>query len=126
MPSERKNQLFQATLQNDLKAVEMPPDFWPRLRNVAHIYIAKWARADEIAQQLGRESKNTNDQMELALIQADFCSIRADALDAARQEFGAERFDRFLYQAIAPHRFHVEYETLSTKEKLLWVARGCR
>lgn len=126
MPSEHKNQVAQEMHQQDAEEVGMPADFWPRLRQIAHVYIVKSARADELGQQLRRDAKNTNGKMELALIQGDLCSIGADALEAARQEFGAERFDRFLYQSIAPHNFIVQYETLPTKDTLLWTARGCK
>lgn len=30
------------------------------------------------------------------------CRSRAAAIEAARQEFGRERFDRFLYEAMTP------------------------
>ncbi len=52
------------------------------------------------------------------------CSLRADALAAARAAFGRCPFDRFLYEAVAPGR--VVSSRHETAESAAWIERGCQ
>ncbi len=54
-----------------------------------------------------------------------YCSARADALRRAREKFGNEQFDRFLYTAVAP-RVVVFADEPMTAEQLRTIAEGCR
>ena len=55
------------------------------------------------------------------------CQLRADALQTVRQKLGAEKFDRFLYQAIAP-RISISSDLPFANEewRLRYVEGGCR
>jgi len=123
----RSSQLVRKGLMREVKKHGLPPDFWERLQNVSAIYVAdSWAERD-----LGESLHETTGaaraqvQTKLALKQTDVCRSRADALAAARKEFGRERFDRFLYGAIAINKFRSETE-LPTAEILRWSEGGCR
>jgi hypothetical protein len=61
----------------------------------------------------------------LELKHGDACRSRADALAAARKEFGRERFDRFLYEVIAVHMF-LAADRLPDPEILRQAELGCR
>jgi hypothetical protein len=123
----RTSQLFRKGLMAEVRRHGLPPDFWERLQSLSAIYIAdSWAERD-IGHSLQKVSGPARRRSEaaLALKQVDVCRSRADALSAARKEFGRERFDRFLYEAIAVHKFHSETR-LPDPQMLRHVEAGCR
>jgi hypothetical protein len=91
---------FRKGMQPEVDRLGLPADFWERLRVTSIDYVAAAGSEDE-------------------------CRSRADALAASRGEFGEERFDRFLYEVIAVHKFHSADE-LPDPEVLRRVVRGCR
>lgn len=104
----------------------LPIDFWERLEKVTAVYITD-ARTEvdllEPATQATERGRKAREALRIK--QKDLCASRAAALDAARKEFGQERFDRFLYEAIAPNMFRVE-DRVADPQVLGWVAGGCR
>lgn len=111
----------------EVKRHGLPPDFWERLQSVSAIFIAdSWAERD-IGQGLHKLSGRARKRVEeaLTLRQTDVCRSRADALAAARNEFGRERFDRFLYEVVAVHMFSVA-DRLPDPELFRQAAEGCR
>ncbi|HEV7769011.1 MAG TPA: hypothetical protein VGQ76_28720 [Thermoanaerobaculia bacterium] len=110
--SPRSGQLLRNGLMPEVKRLDLPPDFWERLRSVSTIYIA-----DSFTEPDLRED-------ELALKQRDVCRSRATALADARREFGQERFDRFLYEGIAVSKFRSD-DRLPTLELLRHIEEGC-
>lgn len=111
----------------DVKRHGLPPDFWERLRSISGLYIAdSWAETDT-GQSISKLNGSARSRAEeaLALKQVDVCRSRADALAAARSEFGTERFDRFLYEVIAVTKFHAT-DRLLDAELLRRAEKGCR
>lgn len=112
----------------EVKRHGMPGDFWQRLQTVSTVYLADYRAVSDL---LDTDSPHLNtparQRMDAALQlkHADACRSRADALAAARKEFGRERFDRFLYEVIAVHMFSVA-DRLPDPEILRQAERGCR
>lgn len=123
----RTGQLFRKGFMPEVKRRGLPPDFWERLRSVSAIYVADSQALMEIGPGARQQSGRARDRAEqaLALKQGDECRSRADALAAARSEFGRERFDRFLYEVIAVNKFHSE-DRLPDPKLLRWAEEGCR
>ncbi len=93
-----------------IKAGFDPQTFWPALQSVSSEYLA----LREIASHSSAES-------------AEKCRARFAALDAARGMFGAERFDRMLYTAVAPGTaLGAGSLSRDPAQQLRWEADGCR
>ena len=119
---------FRRGLMPEVRRVGLPGDFWERLRTVSSVYIADaWAEKD-LGAGIHKESGAGRSRAEagLSLKQLDVCRSRADAIIAARREFGSDTFDRFLYEVIAVNKFHSEEDHLPAADVLRWVERGCR
>ena len=71
----------------------------------------------------GRARSDAQEALDLKQIES--CRSRAEALSAARREFGSKRFDRFLYEVIAVNMFHVA-EELPRAEDLRRAEGGCQ
>jgi hypothetical protein len=56
------------------------------------------------------------------------CRLRADALDIVRQKLGAAKFDRFLYEKVAPNIgiSSSDYPLGNEEWRLRYVVGGCR
>lgn len=123
----KRGEWIREAMRAEVQEHGLPPDFWERLRVVSAIHISDATAVNDIAASLrqlhGRARRQA--EYELALKQADTCRTAADALAAARREFGAEHFDRFLYDAIAIHMFHAA-DQLPEAEDLRKIERGCR
>lgn len=98
----RVNDAFRQEMAAIVAEYGLPKDFWERLRNLSAIYIADANRAHEFPR---RDEFDREFNRNYALL----CRSRVDALAKARQEFGAERFDRFLYGAIARNMFNTSF-----------------
>ena len=86
--------------------------FWARLNSATSEYVAYKYRDSETSTDRGPDFR---------------CRSAFDALSAARQEFGQERFDRFLYQGVAPLTQVASATTESDPAaELRRVATGCR
>lgn len=101
------------------------PDYWTRLHDVAGIFFDTDRRRERLQKELDsmppdqregtlREWQKANDSL---------CALRAMALIAARATFGHEKFDRFLYEVVAPHDIYSGSPMdLDTAQ---WLERGC-
>lgn len=111
----------------DVRRHGLPADFWERLQSVSAVYVADdWALTDiaaAVRQQRGPARQRAEEA--LALKQTDLCRSRADALAAARLEFGRERFDRFLYEVFAVNMFS-SADRLPDADLLRQAEEGCR
>jgi hypothetical protein len=98
------------------------PEFWWRLEAAA----APFLRALERSRENGRIERETG--IPPAPGEAfEQCQNRMVALNAARETFGRERFDEFLYTAVAPDGVSfADGDDAPTPSRLLWIARGCR
>jgi hypothetical protein len=122
-----KQRLIREALTPDVRRVGLPDDFFERLGAVTAVYAAKSAAEHEIGQGLHllEGAAMTRAKAQLAIQQADVCRSRAEALDAARREFGAERFDRLLYEVMAVNMFTIA-DRLPDARLLRRAERGCR
>jgi len=123
----RNGERFREGLMPEVTRLALPRDFWERLRSVSAVYLSdSWAEADlgaSLRQQSGRARRDA--ERALSLKQLEVCRSRADAIAAARKEFGSEDFDRFMYEVIAVKKFHSE-QRLPAPEVLRWAESGCR
>ncbi|MGN6185919.1 MAG: hypothetical protein ACTHQM_19975 [Thermoanaerobaculia bacterium] len=108
----------------------LPSDFWERLRTLTAIYIADAHRAYDFpanrkpAAQSTQRDREEFDR-EFNRNYAVLCRSRVDSLAKARQEFGTERFDRFLYGAIARNMFRTSFSA-EDPQILRRSEEGCR
>lgn len=111
----------------DVKRHGLPSDFWERLRAVSSIFIGDVLARRDLAGSLRQQDGPARGRLEeaLELKHNDICRSRADALAAARREFGPERFDRFLYEVIATNMFHAA-DRLPDPKLLRQLESGCR
>jgi hypothetical protein len=100
----RTEELVRAGFMTDVRRHGLPGDFWLRLEALSSAYLADRRALEGL---LRTEANTRRHEQALALKQRDVCRTRADALSAARREFGQERFDRFLYDVIAVNMFTV-------------------
>lgn len=123
----RAEELFRRGLTPRVQRHGLPSDFWPRLESIASAYIASASAEIELGAELRAQRGAARDRFrrELTAKQLEVCGHRAAALEAARRDFGAERFDRFLYEAIAVNMFHVA-DSVPDAEVLRQHARGCK
>ena len=125
--SPRQCQIVQEGFTQDVKRYGLPPDFWKRLQSMSAIYVLDMASVHDIGagmqHQVGRRRERAEET--LALKNADVCRSRADALKSARNEFGRERFDRFLYEVIAHNMFYIA-DRLPDATILRAAEGGCR
>ncbi|HEX7151645.1 MAG TPA: hypothetical protein VF618_09175 [Thermoanaerobaculia bacterium] len=110
----------------DLAAVGLPRDFWERLERLAGPFVEDLRRQEALLTQAkdlgaaGREEINRQIAAEYPLV----CRHRAEALAAARAEFGP-LLDRFMYEHIA--RGQIIFATeLTDGTRLSNEERGCR
>ncbi|HEV7769012.1 MAG TPA: hypothetical protein VGQ76_28725 [Thermoanaerobaculia bacterium] len=127
MTNSAREPVLHRSLMSEVRRLELPADFFERLRSVSTLYISQTWTEREIGQRLQglRGAALSNAEKALAVTQADLCRSRADALSAARTEFGRERFDRFLYEVMAVNMFSVA-DRLPDSELLRYAAGGCR
>lgn len=124
------NDSFRADMEPIVAGYGLPKDFWERLRNLSAIYMADANRAHDFP--AVRKLAADSTQREREDFDREFnrnyellCRSRVDALAKARQEFGAERFDRFLYGAIARNMFHTAFGP-HDPQALRRLEAGCR
>jgi len=122
----RMGDAFRKEMQPEILRYGFPPDFWEKLRNLSVIYMADVRQAYDNPN--ARNLRNQTDQREREEFNRNYdvmCRSRADALAKAREVFGAEKFDRFLYEAIARNMF----KTIFDREDINALRRaseGCR
>jgi len=125
--SPRSSQIIHDGFKHDVSRLGFPADFWERLYSLSALYIADLgdlsALAAGIQKQTGRGRERAQER--LTAKQVDLCRSRAEALEAARREFGRERFDRFLYEVIAVNMFYGA-DRLPYPESLRTAEGGCR
>jgi hypothetical protein len=105
-------------------------DFWPRLENVASPFLElrreRFKRAMMKSTAPPHPIVETRHGLEMDREGLLFCRTRAEALAAAKAEFGEEPFLRLLYEVVAPSMgssYPVDKESL---ERLRFLERGCR
>lgn len=104
----------------------LPSDFWNRLYVAGQEFFKGWENERLLAATLSsaRSSEKASLNARLVLARRDLCVNRARALSAARQTFGDETFDRFLYEAVAPDKSVVGDSTNARMHA--WIEGGCQ
>lgn len=124
----RANEGTRGALSADVQRHGLPADFWERLRTISTVYLADThalrTQNASIREQAQAADAKRHGQA-IALKQKERCRSGVDALEAARAEFGRERFDRFLYQVVATKMFYFA-DRLPDPVQLRNVAGGCR
>jgi hypothetical protein len=95
--------------------------FWSDFDEISMDYLA--AREHGLRQPLQRGSSGREAAM--GGTHRRLCHTRAEALRLAREKFGREAFDRFLYEAVAP-RVVVYADEPMTASQLRYLEEGCR
>ena len=100
--------------------------FWRELDRIARPYIA----TREMHRQQQHNSTiltSSSGEQIVVFVDREVCVARFEALQKARQTFGEQAFDRFLYSAVAPEISHSEGGNAPDRaEQLRYVARGCK
>ena len=99
-------------------------DFWNKLQRLSAPYLALKSRPGNTSIQRVRapDGKMVSFPMDV-----DRCVARHDVLQSSRAAFGAQKFQRFLYTAIAPEVQRSDgTQQIDPAQELLFVARGCR
>ena len=103
-----------------------PSRFWPDLERIAQPYLSATQTAKDNRHNSMVVTAADGSKM-LIPVGADVCQARIEALQNARRTFGAERFDRFLYVALAPDvSVSSAGSSGSRPDQLRYMARGCR
>jgi hypothetical protein len=125
--SPRTCQVFRDGLTPEVRRHGLPDDFWNRLEALSAAHVADVWMAADLAATVGSDSGPARERAAnaLALKRIEVCRSRADALAAARSTFGQDRFDRFMYEAIAVNMFHAS-GSLPDPQQLHDAERGCR
>lgn len=104
----------------------LPADFWDRLKTITASYVAETHAVHELLR-TEHELPEADRRPDLLSARHDaVCRTRADALERARQEFGRERLDRFLYEVMAVNMFSTAFVTPADPAVLRRVEEGCR
>ncbi len=98
--------------------------FWQRLETAVGPYLAL-VRAERQGFETPRRLADSTAEADAEVASQLLCEARADALEAARQEFGGQTFDRFLYEAVAPG-VGIGHSADRGPWILEYVGRGCR
>jgi hypothetical protein len=124
-PRKRRN--ARERIAGRTASLRLSDDFWERLEPLVQPFLDSWMEQKRVQQRLataiGSELewlKHENQRLENL-----GCSSRAQALAAARNEFGRETFDRFLYEGVAPDAI-VIMTPGDASESLRWLEGGCQ
>jgi hypothetical protein len=123
----RSRQNAQEGFRSEVRQHGLPADFWLRLESLSAAFIADRRAELDLLRTISRMTDQNRRRAEqaLALKQRDVCRSRADALAAARDAFGRERFDRFLYEVMATKMF-LSADKIPEPQLLRGLEEGCR
>jgi len=123
----RFSQVIREDLMPQVRQHGLPSDFWQRLQSLSAGNAADMRAVDDLNERIRQQGGRARERAQQALPfkNADACRSRAEALAAARNEFGRDAFDSFLYDVIAANMHHVA-DRLPEPELLRQAERGCR
>jgi hypothetical protein len=104
-----------------------PDAWWHELHAVVDSYAAPSREIHEAAARLQRADRAERVSLEkkLAELRRAQCRSTAQGLNAAREHFGGETFDQFLYMVIAPELTLQKWAGDDLEKELRYQARGC-
>ncbi len=128
----RVREAFRASVAEQATAIlGSKHNLWAILEDVAFDFLASRREEMALARTVRAATSAERKKIfaEIEVVQSPQCGYRADALRAARLVYGADSFDRFLYEAVAPRgtlvgsldRTRAEHRSL-----LLFVQGGCK
>lgn len=102
-------------------------DFWSVLDRIGAHHAQLSRRSADLRSALDRSNPTERRLLEprADAASAEVCSARVEALQDARAAFGRERFDRFLYEGVAP-TFSLTLARDDDDAHLRFLERGCR
>ena len=123
----RFSQVIREDLMPQVRQHGLPSDFWQRLQSISAANAADVRAVDDLTERILHQAGRAREraQQALPLKNADVCRSRAESLAAARNEFGRDAFDSFLYDVIAANMHHVA-DRLPEPELLRQAEGGCR
>jgi hypothetical protein len=104
-------------------------EFWIELERAAYSHLKLFHRYTGLTEAIRDAELHARKDLENAMerLQPELCESRLNALLKARQQFGAEEFNRFLYSAVAPGlTITAAAPSAATAEHLRFLSRGCR
>lgn len=109
-PDREQRLVYRQVYTKRSKSLKIDPYFWRDLSILSAEVLAR--KHEQLRKIQEREQKSTGEQaqsdrdgqvsQEVRQKQLEACAAKRDALEKAREVFGAEAFDRFLYEAVAP------------------------
>lgn len=107
--------------------LELPPDLLTQVLTVADDYMKRDARIQTLNRQLstGAAGSGTELAAERDSLSRLQCAALFGALAQARQRYGRARFDRYLYEAVAPGMV-VLTTAPDSADELMWWEGGCK
>ena len=113
-----------AALAKDILEMGYTEDvFWKKLDQISAPYLALLAKPRNVTVQ---RVKTPDGSVTSFPIDMDRCVARHNLLQSARTTFGAQKFKRFLYTAVAPEIVRVvETQQEDPAQEILFIARGC-
>jgi len=124
---QQQRDLIRHAMAADVARYGFPADFWNRLDALLSFHVSDLQAERDLLASRSKEDGAARERLErsLQMKRDDVCRGRAEGLALARDTFGRERFDRFLYQVVAPNMFYVA-DKLQTAAQLRWREGGCR
>ena len=106
--------------------LELGQDFWDRLYTAGRPFFDAWKETLRMSRETSAANamNRSTSVMRRSEFDRSLCVLRAEALASARDTFGHDVFDEFLYRAIAPGLLVNETQTASSNAE--WIERGCR
>jgi hypothetical protein len=121
---QQRRDIVRHAMAADVARFGFPADFWKRLDVLRAFHISDLQAESDLLASRSKVNGAARERLErsLQLKQDDVCRGRAEGLALARDAFGRERFDRFLYEVVAPKHI-LRRRKLQTAAQLRWRAR---
>lgn len=102
--------------------------FWRDLESAIASHVRLASRHAALRNRIDASEEGVTAELaaEMNRLGPDLCRSRAAALVAARRQFGAETFDRFLYTVVAPVLTITPDARTGTAEHVLFLEGGCQ
>ena len=108
-----------------VERLTLPPDFLDQIAETSSEYIAAHKRIRRLNAELAERPGADDVRSERDVLGAAQCATLFEALESARARYGRERFERFLYEAVAPGMVVVLAEPEDAVDLLKWEG-GCK
>lgn len=127
-PDAGSRTVWRKIFQPTLESLGFDATFWQTLEEVAQEPLRIRSRLHGLREQIKKEPQARQAELraEMGKVGSGTCMERAAALSKAKEVFGAQRFQRLLYQGVAPHTKAVMPLDSSWMERLRWMEGGCQ